>query len=483
MRGQPSLAHRLVRRLLAVFAAALVGSCVLFLVLAWRHPTIEIHDDVAALADRLAARAALASDGSWTFAPDAALAAELGRPHLGHVVLDVATNRVLAGSLASLAGMIPEPPGTGPRRMAFAVDPGPGQAVKGIVGYVVERQGPSGTVRAAVVVRQESAWPFVDWALDELAEEVLPIGVPLAIATLIVAAVTIRRTLWPITEISRQAEAITPRTTGLRLAERDVPREVVPLVRAFNAALARLDQGFLVQRRFTANAAHQLRTPLAILRARLDGMREDADVRALKADCDRIARVVAQLLSIARLEGQQIALAESVDLLRLAADVVAEMAPLAIAEGRSVALDAPPAPVMVRGNSAALQDALRNLVENGLRHGPPGQPVEVAVAPDGSVTVRDRGPGVPEADHARVFEPFWRGAGAEAGGSGLGLAIVAEIAAAHGGRATCGAHDGGGAAFRLELPLSPVAVAAPAAASAAAPRRTAAEKTPAGVER
>ncbi|MCK6451710.1 MAG: HAMP domain-containing histidine kinase [Alphaproteobacteria bacterium] len=473
---QPSLAHLLVRRLLAVFAGALVGSCILFLVLAWRHPTIEIHDDMGALADRLAARAALASDGSWTFAPDPALTAELARPHLGHVVLDVAADRVLAGSLASVADMIPEPPGTGPRRMAFAVDPGPGQAVKGIVGYVVERQGPRGPLRAAVVVRQESAWPFVDWALDELAEEVLPVGVPLAIVTLIVAAVTIRRTLRPITELSRQAEAITPRTTGLRLAERDVPREVVPLVRAFNAALARLDQGFLAQRRFTANAAHQLRTPLAILRARLDGMREDGDVRALKADCDRIARVVAQLLSIARLESDQIALAESVDLCRLAANVVAEMAPLAIAAGRSVALEAPPAPVVVRGNSAALEDALRNLVENGLRHGPAGQPVDVVVAPDASIAVRDRGPGVPAADRARVFEPFWRGAHAQAGGSGLGLAIVAEIAAAHGGKAAVRARDGGGAEFRIELPLGPFPAAAPRTEPAAAtPSRAAVE--------
>mgnify|MGYP001568160638 FL=1 len=167
----------------------------------------------------------------------------------------------------------------------------------------------------------------VAWAIEELQEDVLPIGIPLAIATLLIAAITIRRTLRPVAALSRQAEAITPRTTGLRPDQANVPAEVLPLVTAFNAALERLDRGFAMQRRFTANAAHQLRTPLAILRARLDGMVVGPDAAELKRDCDRITRVVAQLLAIARLDAHEIEIAETVDLCALARETVSALAP------------------------------------------------------------------------------------------------------------------------------------------------------------
>jgi signal transduction histidine kinase len=277
--------------------------------------------------------------------------------------------------------------------------------------------------------------------------------------TLVVAAVTIHRTLKPVTALSVQAGAITPRTTGLRLDEANVPAEVLPLVTAFNAALERLDRGFAMQRRFTANAAHQLRTPLAILRARLDGMDAGVEATALKRDCDRITRVVAQLLAIARLDAHEIEIAETVDLCALARETVSTLATLAIAEGRSLSLDAGAAPVAVRGNSAALGDALGNLIENALRFAPPRGTVEVVVRPGAALAVLDRGPGVKPEERARVFEPFWRGSDPRGPGSGLGLAIVAEIAAAHGGRVLALDRPGGGAEFRIELPQVAAAMA------------------------
>lgn len=312
-------------------------------------------------------------------------------------------------------------------------------------------------------VDPQNPWAAVAWAIDELQEDVLPVGVPLAIATLAIVAITVRRTLRPIARLSRQAGAITPRTTGIRLSDSGVPSEVLPLVAAFNAALDRLDQGFAMQRRFTASAAHQLRTPLAILRARLDGLPAGTETAALKRDCDRIARVVSQLLSIAQLDSHQIATDEIVDLCKLAEETVAAMAPLAIAGGRGLALDAPRAPVLVRGNSAALGDALRGLVENALRFAPPGSAVDVAIRPGAGIAVLDRGPGVPAAERGHVFEPFWRGADPRGPGSGLGLAIVAEIAAAHGGRAVALDRAGGGAEFRIELPEPPQIATAAAA--------------------
>lgn len=469
--GAPSLAGRLLGRLLLVFALAFAGSCALFLTLSWEQATIEIHGDLGALADRLAASIRVAPDGSASVAPDRDLRAALETPGRRYAVIDLASGAKVAGSTPPVASLLPAPAAAS--RLAFAVPATPGDPQASLSGYVVDRVIGERRFRAAVATQERHDWPFVAWAMDELVEEVLPVGIPLFLATLGVAAVTIRRTLKPVARLSVEAGAITPRTTGLRLDEARVPAEILPLVLAFNAALVRLDEGFTLQRRFTANAAHQLRTPLAILRARLDGLAPRPEVEHLKQDCDRIARVVQQLLAIARLEAHQIDLGETVDLGHVARDIVADMAPLAIAEGRSLALDCPDAPVFVRGNSAALRDALANLVDNALRYSPAGQVVEVTLRPGASLAVADRGPGIAPQDRARLFEPFWRGQDphghhSREAGSGLGLAIVQEIAATHGGRVAALDRPGGGTEFRLDLPeaAAPVALSPPMTAAA-----------------
>jgi signal transduction histidine kinase len=379
------------------------------------------------------------------------LAKRLDGGRIRYAVIDVATGKVIAGSAPSIAAMLPSlPPGA--RHMAFAVAIPESGRQASLAGFVVERTDAVPPVRVAVANEERHHWPFIAWAIDELVGEVLPVGIPLFLATLLVTAVTIRHTLRPVARLSAQAGAITPRTTGLRLESRKVPQEVQPLVESFNAALERLDEGFALQRRFTANAAHQLRTPLAILRARLDGLPARPEVELLKRDCDRIARVVTQLLAISRLEARQIELTETVELVGLAESIVADMAPLAIGGGRSLSLDAPAMPVLAHGNSAALRDALLNLIDNALRYGPAGEAVEVVVRPGASLAVADRGPGVPSEDRLHVFEPFWRGRDNADSGSGLGLAIVQEIAAAHGGRASAAPRPGGGAVFRIDLP-------------------------------
>ena len=437
-RATPSLARVLLLRLVAVFSLGFVASITGFLVLARWDPIVDIETWPAGLADRLA----LAGR------PDDALNRALRRDGLRHIAIDRTSGRVLSQSDPPLADYLPALPAQGERRMAFSFLAHVERSSVRFDGFVVER----GDILAAVAVERPQRWELLRWIAEELIEDVLPVGVPLFVLTLLVAGVTIGRTLRPVAQLSHQAEAITPRTTGLRLDQAKVPAEVLPLVAAFNAALDRLDQGFLMQRRFTANAAHQLRTPLAILRARLDGMAAAPETAELKRDCDRIARVVSQLLAIARLEAHEIEIAETVDLNCLARETAAAMAPLAIAEGRAVSLDAGTAPVTVRGNSAALSDALGNLIENALRFTPPGGTVEVAVRPGAALAVLDRGPGVPQGEHARVFEPFWRGGDPRGAGSGLGLAIVAEIAAAHGGRALVIDRANGGAEFRIELP-------------------------------
>ena len=205
------------------------------------------------------------------------------------------------------------------------------------------------------------------------------------------------------------------------------------------------------QKRFTANAAHELRTPLAVLRARIDGQPPSPERDALRRDVDRMARLVEQLLAVARLEARQVTLSEGVDLVAVARDTVARLFPLALSSGRELALTAPDRPVTVRGDAFALEDALRNLIDNALRHGPPGETIEVTVGADPpALEVADRGPGVPAAMRPHLFEPFNRGADST-GGAGLGLAIVAETAAIHSATVSVDDRPGGGARFRLSF--------------------------------
>lgn len=293
---------------------------------------------------------------------------------------------------------------------------------------------------------------FIDTLLSEFAKRIgwtLPLAL---VAALFIAIWTIRTSLRPIKDLSLRARQIGPQTRNLRLPTEGVAEEILPLPLAINSALDRLEQGFEMQRRFTANAAHELRTPLAVLTARLAELQDGPDTRLLAGDIDRMNRLVAQLLQVSRLEGALLKF-ETLDLNPAAETVVAFLAPLAIGAGKSVALTASSKPVLVEASADALENALRNLVENAIAHTAPGTEVMVLVSPDGSIAVRDHGPGVPVEQREQIFERFWRGRNRQHPGAGLGLAIVAETMRGHGGRVTVGDAPGGGAEFVLHFPL------------------------------
>src|SRR5262245_17693393 len=189
------------------------------------------------------------------------------------------------------------------------------------------------------------------WLWEEITGEVLPTLVPLLIVTLIVVVVTVRVTLRPLRQLSAQANAIQPETSEARLGLEGVPAEIVPVIGSVNRAFDRIDEGLKLQRRFTANAAHQLRTPLAVLRARVDSIPPSPAVLALRGDVDRMSRVVDDLLAVARLEAREADMQTRVDLVRVARDVLALLAPLAHAEEKDVALSAPDEPVWIKGNA------------------------------------------------------------------------------------------------------------------------------------
>jgi signal transduction histidine kinase len=270
-----------------------------------------------------------------------------------------------------------------------------------------------------------------------------------AFVTLLIGIWSIRTGLRSLTAISQRASQIDPRSNDVRLPTEGLPSELVPLVQAVNSAFDRLQEGFAVQRRFTANAAHELRTPLTMLTAGLDELGDGTAIAKLRADVARMNRLVAQLLRVARLDAIPVNLAARVDLGQVAAGVVEYLAPWAIAKGRFIALEDVFGQVRVRGNADEIGDAIRNLVENAVLHAPSGTEVTVRVSTPGSVTVDDQGPGVPEADRSRIFGRFWRGKGTSAPGAGLGLSIVAEIVRLHDGTVEVGDAPGGGASFRL----------------------------------
>jgi signal transduction histidine kinase len=305
---------------------------------------------------------------------------------------------------------------------------------------------------------------LIDDILAQFLTHVAWITVPILLLLLIVDIAIFRRAMQPIIAASTLAEQIGPDRIELRLPETAMPREVLPLVRAVNEALDRLDAGFRTQREFTADAAHELRTPLAILRTQID-MIEDRELAGpLRHDVESMSRLVNQLLEISELDSFFVAERETADIVAIAAEIAGFLAPLALSQKKTLAVTGARHPVRVRGNSDAIARAVRNLVENALAHTRPGTMVELAVAPEGAISVLDRGPGVPNGEREHIFKRFWRRDRRRGGNAGLGLAIVARIAEMHDATVTVEDRRGGGAVFTIRFPA---ALAREAAASAA----------------
>jgi len=263
------------------------------------------------------------------------------------------------------------------------------------------------------------------------------------------------RVIAPISRASDRATEIGPQSPGMRLPLDDIPAEVAPLVYAVNGALDRMERALDAQRQFAADAAHELLTPLAVLMANLDTVEDRRSVASLRQDVEEVTDVVTQLLRLAELEGLGAPPTEPVDVRGLAADSVARMAPLAVKQGRSIALTGVERPVMVLCEARGFTGALRNLIKNAIAVTAPGTTVEVEIAEDGAVRVIDCGPGVPPAEREAIFERFRRGRNASGPGAGLGLSIVKRFVETYGGTVEVGDAPGGGAVFTLHLPRAP----------------------------
>ncbi len=281
----------------------------------------------------------------------------------------------------------------------------------------------------------------------------LPQFVILPLAVLLVWLALVRG-IKPLNELQqrirrRESHDLSPINEG------EVPEEVAPLVRAINDLLMRLDRSIGTQKHFLADAAHQLKTPLAGLRTQAElAQREidagERDPQALKKSLQQIARssqraarMVNQLLAMARAEdASQTQNFHDVNLARVATEAVRDFVPRALEKRIDLGYEGPntgerhPPGLMVHGHPVLLRELVRNLVDNALQYTPEGGTVTVRVVDDpfGQVVVlqvEDSGPGIPAAERDKVFQPFYRALGTNVDGSGLGLAIVREIAQQH----------------------------------------------------
>jgi len=266
--------------------------------------------------------------------------------------------------------------------------------------------------------------------------------------------------LRPLARASAQARAVGPLDPAARISRAGLPAEITPLVDAVNGALDRMADAVEAERRFTENAAHELRTPLAVLGVRLQRARQAAesggaslDWASVEGDLARMNRLVGQLLDLARKEhARRDGVAGGlpvVNLSRIAREAASVVLPLAEARGRALTVEVPDM-LAVRGQTDELREALCGLLENAVLHGQGTIGVHgwfEGAPPEAVLTVSDEGAGIADSLRDAVFERFQKGRHSQ--GTGLGLAIVREVARLHGGRISVLP----GAPCRLELRL------------------------------
>jgi signal transduction histidine kinase len=256
-----------------------------------------------------------------------------------------------------------------------------------------------------------------------------------------------------IERVTRLALAIEPRAPQASISLDEVPVELKPLVSALNRAFHEINAYIQGQRRFLGNAAHQLRTPLTLLRAKIEDVTEPALKAELVCDVRRLTSLVSAMLDLARLQDHAIE-KRPIDLRTLTRDVLADFSPSALDAGVELSLEqGPPGSVVVLGVEAAVRSALANLVGNALIHAR-GAARIVANLGRGSVSISDDGAGFSPAPQINVIEPFQTGATAKEG-HGLGLSIIQEIMTAHAGTLTITSTPGRGTTVCLSFPEAP----------------------------
>ena len=406
-------------------------------------------------------RARVAAVADELTSPDGTTAVPPFRPLDGIVQIRTLDGRLLAASPDAGTGPLLD---TAQRRQALAGEVSFTGTVRGDRSRVLATTAASAGGRVLVLVG--TATDVSNAAVDNVRNVLLLAGPPAVLLAGVAAWLLAGAALRPVERMRRQAEAISDRDIGRRLAPPATRDEVAALGATFNALLDRLQAAFERERGFVADAGHELRTPLAILRTELDlaarpGRTREALVEAIHEagqETDRLIRLAEDLLLLARIDNAGPLLRPVSTVLPQLLEAAARGAGARAADrGVTVKVSSPPG-LTVMADPDRLRQAVGNLLDNATRYAPPGSAVEVTAAcTDGMVTVEvaDRGPGFPEDFLPHAFERFQRAEAArsrEDGGTGLGLSIVRAIAGAHGGAATAANRAGGGAVVGLRVP-------------------------------
>jgi two-component system sensor histidine kinase QseC len=306
---------------------------------------------------------------------------------------------------------------------------------------IVAARGPQGST--VLVGRGDHDRDELVDSLFEEGSEQLTVIVPFVLLGLVLIWLISGWSLRPIERASQEAARVGPQRPDMRISPRGLPREIRPLVEAVNGAVDRLSRAYATERRLTADAAHELRTPLAVLNLRLQRAKltGNTDWGAVERELAQMGRLVDQLLDLARKEALARELHTEdlpiINLSRVVREAAAAVLPLMETAGRELEVDVPDS-VQVRGNSDDLRDMVRNLLENAVLHGRGKVSARIAMPQksSGAVTIEvaDEGPGVPIGQEEAVFQRFRR-LNVDTPGSGLGLAIVRHVARSHGGDA------------------------------------------------
>ncbi|NKM22445.1 sensor histidine kinase [Rhizobium laguerreae] len=434
-RGSPSLKRPLIVKPLIFQLATLLIACTFFMALALRMDSGGLYTDEAITP--VIARAIIRDQNGNLSVRETPELAELRKksPDLWFVAEDDSGRNVTSGGVpsqyASLLGRL------GDLSYAHLRDRSPPYRLSAVIRREVA---PAGSLTILGHGKLTGVSLIVLLASNLI---VIPIFLALALISMLVTPWIVRKALAGVSKIAREAEQIDANRRGRRLSEEHVPTEIAPLVRAVNDALRRLDEGYEQQRRFIASAAHELRTPIAILRLKVDTAVEPA-TRKLSGDVARLSNLAEQMLDIQRLDADRND--ESVDLGALARGVAADLAPLLIASERTIEVQIE-GTSSLRGDAGAIERVMTNLVQNAIEHG--GRHVILRVLQSG-FEVEDDGPGIPPKERERVFEPFHR-LRPRSTGSGLGLNLVQQIIERHDGRVSILSAPGGGTIVRAEF--------------------------------
>jgi len=304
---------------------------------------------------------------------------------------------------------------------------------------------------AYVQVAFPSSDVVFDSVLEEFMQDIAWLWIPFMLLMLGTNLLVARIALRPLADTVEQAEAIQPGGVLVTLSEKGLPEDVLALVRAVNQALGRLREGYMAQEEFVGDMAHELRTPLAVMKAQLAAI-DAPHARRIECEVDAMARLVEQLLDRVRLGRFRIEPRDVVDLRACAQETCAFLAPRIIARGRLIEVIAGDTPVRVAGGRDDLFRALRNLVENALEHTPENGLISVEVTDAPAILVHDSGPGFPR----DVLDPENRRRGlvrsTRRDGVGLGLSIVERTMLVHGGHLRLTNAEGGGGCAAMLFP-------------------------------